>query len=174
MIRREQSKIAYQIALATAFLSRFTCLNDREGMFPKKIKQRAIKMRNSATTQVASNLKQTSIITQDHIAPSFVATILSSASSTNSALNTKFNHGNKFTHVQDGHDSLKPIHPIHVLTSKEKSPLPLFQVLNYFSPIFAHTRGVGKSYNWKFRVDLKVLVDEFRPVLNRGVARGTP
>ena len=103
--------------------------------------------------------------TIDQCPPSFVATILSSASSTNAALNTKFNHGNKFTHVQNGHDSLKPIHLIHVLTSKEKTPLPLFQVLNYFIPIFAHTRGVGKSYNRKFHVDLKVLVDEFRPVL---------
>lgn len=103
--------------------------------------------------------------TIDQCPPSFVATILSSASSTNAALNTKFNHGNKFTHLQNGHDSLKPIHPILVLTSKEKTPLPLFQVLNYFIPIFAHTRGVGKSYYWKFRVDLTVLVDEFRPVL---------
>ena len=66
------------------------------------------------TLQVLSNLKQTKIITQDHIAPpppstnvapSFVATILTSASSTNEALNTKFNQGNKFTQVQDGYDS---------------------------------------------------------------------
>ena len=123
------------------------------------------------TTQVLSNLKQTSIITQDHIAPpppltnvspSFVLTILTSASSTNEALNTKFNQGNKFTQVQYGHDILKTIQPIHVRTSKEKTPPPLFQILNYFSPIFAPDSTFG---HLNFHVDIMVLFEELQPVL---------